>query len=71
MEEENVGLGAVVEVGAGATIGCVVLVVDDNVGVDVGTEEVVEMDEEVEVVTAAEAGLFVDFGTQLATVVPL
>lgn len=70
MEEENVGLGAVVEVGAGATTGCVVLV-DDDVGVDVGAEEVVEMDEEVEVVTAAEAGFFVDFGTQLATVVPL
>ena len=74
-EEENVGLGSVVEVGAGATTGCVVLIddddCDDDVGVDVGTEEVVEMDGEVEVVTAAEAGFFVDFGTQLATVVPL
>lgn len=31
----------------------------------------VEVDEEVEVVAAAEAGFFVDFGLQRATVVPL
>lgn len=70
VEGDKVGVGALVEVGAGATIGCVVII-DDDVGVEIGTEEIGEVDEEVEVVAAALAGFFVDFGTQLATVVPL
>ena len=70
MDDDNVGEGADVEAGAGATTGCVV----DDVSVEIAEEEDVvvddEMDEE-EVVAAARAGFLVDFGTQLALVVPL